>query len=263
MNCQQAQTLLHPYVDDELDFVNASAVEEHLQTCAACTQAQRSLLTLRQALGSNALYHKAPPQFHARLQQTIRAANQHNPTRPGASVLRWPSFPSSTLLPQWRWLSVAAALVIVAVVSWGLGRTQSLSVRNDTLAQEVLASHVRSLMASHLTDVASSDHHTVKPWFDGKLDFAPNVQDLAKTGFPLVGGRLDYLDGRPVAALVYQHGAHFINFFSWPSPGADTTPQLSLRQGYNLFQWQQAGMTYWVVSDLSVDELQGFVKLLR
>ncbi|MFN8495090.1 MAG: anti-sigma factor [Caldilineaceae bacterium] len=263
MNCQQAQRLLQGYVDGELDLVNALAVEEHLQTCAACNRAHQALLALQQAVGADALYYKAPASLQQRLQQSLRATNQTTAVLP-----RFPSAPVPALqriwaLPMRRWLSVAAALVLVAFIGWGLGYTQHGSTSDDVLTQEVLASHVRSLMATHLTDVASSDHHTVKPWFDGKLDFAPNVQDLAKTGFPLVGGRLDYLNGRPVAALVYQHGAHFINVFSWPSPGADTTPQLSVRQGYNLFQWQQTGMTYWVVSDVSGDELQGFVKLLR
>ncbi len=261
MNCPQAQALLQPYVDGELDLVNTLAVEEHLQTCTACRQMQRSLLTLQEAISGEALYYKAPAQLQKRLQLAIRDANQRAPDRPRLPAFRLPVFQGSGAFQQWRWVSVAAALVIVALVGWGVGYTQHTATLDDALAQEVLASHVRSLMATHLTDVASSDHHTVKPWFDGKLDFAPNVQDLAQTGFPLVGGRLDYLDGRPVAALVYQHGAHFINLFSWPSSGADTAPRVNVSQGYNLMQWRQAGMTYWAVSDMSADELQGFVKL--
>ena len=253
MNCQQAATLLHPYVDDELDLVNALALETHMQTCAACDQAYKNLLALHQAIGAGSLAYKAPAQLQKRIQIALREADRATPDRPR--------------LPKWwdrRWLSTAvAALVVVALVGVGLGRAFRTSATNDALAQEVLASHVRSLMATHLTDVTSSDHHTVKPWFDGKLDFAPVVEDLASAGFPLVGGRLDYLNNRPVAALVYQHGAHFINLFSWPSTGANTMPQASVRQGYNLFQWQQAGMTDRAVSDLSTDELQGFVQLLQ
>ena len=261
MNCQQAATLLHPYVDGELDLVNTLALEEHLQTCAACAQAHKNLLALRHMFSANSLAYKAPTPLQKRIQLAIREAD--------------PNAPAQSRLPQWwkspwdwpwnwRWLStVATTLVLVALSAIGVGRALQTSAMHDALAQEVLASHVRSLMATHLTDVASSDHHTVKPWFDGKLDFAPIVEDLASAGFPLVGGRLDYLNKRAVAALVYQHGRHFINLFSWPSTGADIKSQPRVSQGYYLCQWQQAGMTYWAVSDLSADELQSFVQLIQ
>jgi anti-sigma factor RsiW len=166
------------------------------------------------------------------------------------------------LAPQWISAAVGAMAVVVAVVIAGpmLSRRSSSS----QIAQEVVSAHIRSLMANHLTDVSSSDQHTVKPWFAGKLDFSPPVVDLKDDDFPLVGGRLDYAGNRPVAALAYRRGGHVINLFAWPSTSnADVAEAFDSRQGFNVLSWSHAGTTYWVVSDLNATELRQFASLVQ
>jgi anti-sigma factor RsiW len=168
---------------------------------------------------------------------------------------------------SWRWLVIggslaAAAVAIVLLLNLAPGLSRPAT--EALVTQEVIASHVRSLMVNHLTDVASSDQHTVKPWFAGKLDFSPQVKDFADQGFPLVGGRLDYVGNRSVAALVYQHGKHAINVFIWPSPGTpDAAETMTTQNGYNVIHWSKSGMTYWVVSDLNDRELRIFTSLVQ
>lgn len=249
MNCQETQQWLPGYLDGELDLVSAVRIEEHLQSCARCAQAYAGQRKLQAAIRGSGLYAPAPAELRARIQASVRQAG---------SSARAPR------APRWRWYGLAVAFACIAVLAWGLGRFWVAPAAGDQLAVEVLNSHVRSLMTDHLTDVISSDRHTVKPWFAGKLDFSPTVEDLASQGYPLAGGRLDYLDGRPVAALVYQHQRHVINLFSWPAPQqADMAPVVEERQGYNQIHWTQAGMTNWAISDLAVDELQGFVQLVQ
>ncbi len=167
------------------------------------------------------------------------------------------------MLSIWRWTALAASLALAATLAWALLRDAGR--RPDrALAQAVVASHVRSLMATHLYDVESTDQHTVKPWFDGKIDFAPDVRDFKSENFPLQGGRLDYLINRPVAALVYRHDKHYINLFIWPAPNdSDQPEELTTQQGYQLIHWTSANMTYWAISDTTPDLLHRFTTLVR
>jgi anti-sigma factor RsiW len=164
----------------------------------------------------------------------------------------------------WRPMAIAASFVLAMLFSGGLGYMSSLPAGGDRITQQVVDSHIRSLLAGHLTDVTSTDQHTVKPWFNGHLDTAPLVKDFAAQGFPLVGGRLDYIDHRPVAAMVYRHGLHPINLFVWADPSATAgQPGATSRQGYNIRHWVDKDMTYWLISDLEADQLANLETLLR
>jgi anti-sigma factor RsiW len=255
MNCKEAESLLDGYVDRELDPVKSLEIESHLQGCPACARIRENHLALRSALHSSPLYFGAPEGLHRRIHGALveRESREGGKTR---SPLSW----------WWsgRWLAVAASLVVVAVAIWRVPSALRRGPAEDLIAREVVSSHIRSLMPNHLTDVPSSDQHTVKPWFNGRLDFSPPVKDLAGGGFPLVGGRLDYLGSRPVAALVYQRRKHLINVFIWPSgSGSDEPRRAESRQGYNLIHWSRDGMTYWVASDLNRSDLEQFVTLLK
>jgi anti-sigma factor RsiW len=175
--------------------------------------------------------------------------------------------PQSPFIPSaipWNWLGLAAALVLAATIIFNVVPRLQRPGADQFLATQLIDSHVRSLMANHLTDVASSDQHTVKPWLDTKLDFAPPVVDLSEKGFPLVGGRLDYLDNRPVAALIFQRRKHFINLFVWPA-GADAarSTKAMTREGYQLLHWKDSDFNYWAVSDVNEKELQEFKQLFE
>ena len=247
MNCTEIQALKHAFVDGELDLVRNMEIEQHLKTCGACARASENLQTLRTIIRSSDLHFQAPPALRRRIRSAIGEAGP----RRGASLFTlWQRL--KLLIPV-AGIAVLALLLIPGILSHSEDRR---------LAQEVTSSHVRSFMASHLTDVASSDQHTVKPWFDGKIDFAPPVIQLTDHGFPLVGGRLDYLENRTVAALVYQRQKHFINIFIWPSTH-DAGAKIINQKGYHLVHWSGAGMTCWAVSDLNINELTDFTRLIQ
>jgi anti-sigma factor RsiW len=259
LSCQDTQTLIHGYLDGELDLVRNIEVEGHLKECPACAHAYQNQMALRSAIKKGSLYHRSPTGLARQVRSALREANQAEAQSPvrEKETSWWPSW-----RPAWVSLGFAASLALIALISWRLAPRVSGPSSDELVAQEVLDSHVRSLMANHLTDVPSTDQHTVKPWFNGKLDFSPPVEDLADQGFPLIGGRLDYLAGRPVAALVYQRRKHFINVFIWPSTH-DAAQKALKRQGYNLLSWSQSGMTYWVVSDVNNNDLLEFGQRLQ
>jgi len=247
LNCQTTKNLLNGYADGELDLINHLQIEQHLRDCPSCVRIYENHQALKSAFNDDSMYFRASPDLKKRLQTTLREANQEQP-----AGRFW----------QWRWLALAtsfAAIVVLSVIFF-----QSRPVNDDVLAQEIVSNHIRSMMANHLTDVPSSDRHTVKPWFDGKLDFSPPVIDSTAQGFPLVGGRLDYAGSRLVAALVYQRRQHFINLFVFPTTNnSDGGNKMSVRQGYNLIQWNKSGMTFWAVSDLNLNELQEFTQTIQ
>jgi anti-sigma factor RsiW len=270
MNCEEAAKLMDGYLDGELDPITSQTVEQHLLECTKCDQVYKIHGSLIRAIGNATPYYKAPAELRERIQSSLRDEIAELPTR---SISRDPQplFPRRQPRPRailwetsWNWLALAAAIIFAAIIAFTLVPRLQRPGADQFLATQLIASHVRSLMANHLTDVASSDQHTVKPWLDAKLDFAPSVVDLSQQGFPLIGGRLDYLDNRPVAALVYQRRKHFINLFVWPSgPGAEKAMNTISRQGYHLLHWLDSEFNYWAVSDISEKELQEFQQLFE
>jgi anti-sigma factor RsiW len=255
VNCDDARVLMHAHLDGELDLAAGLEVERHLEECPRCAREYAAMREMRARLKDEALRFEAPPALKEKIRRAIPASP--SPSRAnGYQSRRGAWFP--------RAFRIAIPMAIGAMLALAILPVAMRPGANQRLASEVIDSHVRSLMAGHLMDVASTDQHTVKPWFNGKLDFSPPVTDFAKEGFPLVGGRLDYIEGRPVAALVYQHGKHVINVFMWPSAGdATSAERIETEHGYNVEQMMVAGMNCWVVSDLNQQELDKFAELIR
>jgi len=265
MNCEEATKLMDGYLDGELDPITSQKIEQHLRDCRKCEQAYQAHTALAHAISRGAPYYKAPAELRQRVQSSLRDAVGVRASRSAARenhaslTSRWAK--RRPVLPEipWNWLALAAAIILAAIIASSFLPRLRPPTSDQFLATQLIASHVRSLMADHLTDVASSDQHTVKPWLDTKLDFAPPVVDLSSEGFPLIGGRLDYLDNRPVAALVYGRRKHFINLFVWPAASDEAkAPKTITREGYQLLHWADSDFNYWAVSDISDGELQPF-----
>jgi mycothiol system anti-sigma-R factor len=247
MSCDFSVTILHAYLDGELDAVRAAEFERHLESCRECTATLGAAESLRSSLQRAQLYETAPPE----LRKKIRTELKISAASTGVSSVA-----------AWRWLAAAAAILLVTGVAWfAVPHFRSMGPESVTSA-EVIDAHIRSLQAGHLTDVASTDQHTVKPWFDGRLDFIPPVHDFTDEGFPLIGGRLDVLGERNVAALVYGRRKHFINVFVWPTKDSDTPihPPGS-RQGYQWVHWRHQGMEFCAISDVSAQDLHELAQL--
>lgn len=244
MNCHEIHPLLHAYVDSELDLMPSLEVDNHLKHCAACAAMKRSLESLRTNLRNSDLAYRAPESLRVRILQSVAAETEEE--KPQRAERPW----------VWQLLALGSlGFAIVTLMLQPAGISSS-----DRLADEAISSHVRSLMAGHLMDVVSTDQHTVKPWFNGKIDFAPEVKDFAAQGFPLVGGRMDYLEGQTVAALVYKRNQHTINAFVWPAKTA-TPNSIQARRGYTVINRDINGLHYCIVSDLNGKELAEFTAL--
>jgi len=255
VSCERVRTVLHGYLDGELDAVRAAEFEKHLEDCQECVAELEAQESLRSALARAQLYEKAPEALRERVHQALG----------GTIVVRWRRFP---IFP-WRgralrvWMAAAAAIVLGVLASWSLLRTGARGgAEEQALTAQVIDAHLRALEPGHLTDVESTDQHTVKPWFDGKLNFAPPVRDFADQGFALEGGRLDVVNGQTVAVLVYRRRQHVINVFVWPSDAGDSQPVSGTKLGYNWVEWRKDGMEMWAASDLNAQELSELQRLL-
>jgi anti-sigma factor RsiW len=244
MNCDEARRLIGAYSDGELDLVRSLEVEEHLRSCDACASARENLRALKQA--AHSAYFETPDGVPESVLAAVRASD---PIPQNVVVRPAPRF----------WITTGLALAAGVLLGFFVGQNLYRHSMDQTLLAALTDGHVRSLVGTHLTDVISSDQHTVRPWFEGRLDFAPPVEDLSSQGFPLVGGRVEYIDGRAVAALVYERRKHFINLFVWPAAaGNQEVKAENPQRGYHIVRWRATGMNYSAVSEIAEDDLRKF-----
>jgi anti-sigma factor RsiW len=244
MNCEEAEILLHALIDGELDAGHAREVEDHVAGCPHCAAALKDYREMSKAIAEAGVHYKAPSELRRRIEAAL--------PQPQAQVVQMPS--RRSVLRGFAMGSAVSAIAATGLVA--------IVLRNDDaerIQSEVVSAHLRSLQAGHLTDVISTDQHTVKPWFNGKLDVSPPVIDLTTQGFTLIGGRLDYVDARAIGAVVYKRRAHIINLFVAQTSNMHHRPaRIETIQGYNIRHWTDRGLNYWAVSDLGSDELAEF-----
>lgn len=256
MDCREAGPLIAGLVDRELDPRTEQELTRHLETCDACSGVFETENAVSRSLREALPYFETPAGLAGRIRNTL--------PQTADGVIEDAPRPRFVTQRIARGFALAAALVLVAIVFYRLGRIQTVpAAAAPLLARQVLACHVRSLMADHLMDVVSTDKHTVKPWYTGRLDFSPPVDDLKASGYPLIGGRMEYVDGHPAAGLVYKFRKHIINVFVWPAAGSATEPAATTIQGYNIETWTGRGMTWWAVSDMNAQDLRHFADLLE
>jgi anti-sigma factor RsiW len=251
MNCNESRQLIEADVDGELDLIRHLELEAHVRACPACTRLADSARARREALREALPRFTAPPRAVERIRASLRDEGAPRaPAGRGGTVI-W---------PIWNIAGLAAslALAVIGGFSWG-----NAHARAHALLGEAVSDHVRSLQASHLMDVVSTDQHTVKPWFMGKLDFSPPVADLADLGYPLAGGRLEHLEGRSAAALVFRRRQHVINVFIWPTDAGAVGASRGRESGYATTTWSQAGLNFMAVSEIPAEELDQFAGAFR
>lgn len=242
MSCKDVQKNIEAYLDNELTLSDRRGLEDHLQSCDQCQLLLDNLRGLSQSINKIG-YASKPAGLRRNIKNGLRDISGED-----GSTFGWPHL-----------FGVGGASAVLASATvWLVMSTVLITPMQTQLSDELIDAHVRALMVDHMTDVTSSDRHTVKPWFNGRLDFAPVVQDVAEHGFPLVGGRLDYLHKQPAAALVYKRRAHIINLFIVNDTQRDQTGAVEQQRqrGYNLLSWQQDSLRYTLVSDLNNKELQ-------
>jgi anti-sigma factor RsiW len=249
MNCEETLILLDAYFDNELDLPKAIAIEEHLCTCSSCPSEYEQRVALRSRLEDPDLRYHAPTDLADRIRKKLALSS-----RLTQKIIPFPAV-------TWITTAIAAAAIFAAFLVANIERLPP--AERSLLAAEVASDHIRSLIGTHLIDVESSDEHTVKPWFAGKVDFSPPVLDFADHGFKLVGGRLDYVRGKTVAVLVYRFKKHYVSLFMYREPNSEPASKQELLdyQGYNLVYWNANGLDCWAVSDAAPGALLEFFKI--